>query len=199
MQSLKTLLASNPSIRPAVQVNSTNAATLSGLNVLLPDEEMGNKIDKIPQRANALKCGAITTQDYVYKGNMTFADTSNSGNQSFPCIYNPSKNSIVVLLISAVTAMTTFYAALHPPRSILKDAYSYELNQSSIFQFQSQNSILTASFIFLNSIVFFSSIAMIMYLTNEFPMRNWLMISICSLLGSYTCSIMALSTNKHVN
>lgn len=194
MQDLKKLLASNHSIMPAVHVNATNAASLHTINVLPPHEEMANKINKIPQRAEALKFRGISTQSYSFEDNEDFVGTDNLDNLPFSCIYNPSKTSTVLLLISAVTAITAFYAALYPPSSILHGACGHELNSSATFEYENQNSISTTSFIFLNSSVFFSSISMIMYLTNDFPLKKWLLISLSSLLGSYTCSILAVSS-----
>ncbi|XAR67999.1 hypothetical protein NMG60_11002970 [Bertholletia excelsa] len=85
----------------------------------------------------------------------------------------------LLLLMFTATATITFQAVFHFPASRNK-----------------QDSILLGSFICFNSTTFIVSIAMIIYILHQYPLKPWPQLSISTLYASYMCIIMTKSPNN---
>ncbi|KAI8031501.1 Ankyrin repeat-containing protein BDA1 [Camellia lanceoleosa] len=198
-QTLETLLVGNPTIKASVEVNTVNAhgfTALDSFDVQLPSgKEMDMEIDKILRRAGALQARHLTTPNLGLPNGRdeVLIDIKNIFNKqpSHDPFIKSSKNLKqppiddaynIMLLAAVVVATMTFYTAL----------CRLDTLQQNII-------IPTGLFIFFNSAGFFTSIAMIIYLTDEQPMKLWLLISLSSLLGSYTCLITKISPNVPLN
>ncbi|GMP23809.1 hypothetical protein CsSME_00001279 [Camellia sinensis var. sinensis] len=156
---------------------------------------MDMEIDKILRRAGALQARHLTTPNLGLPNGRdeVLIDIKNIFNKqpSHDPFIKSSKNLKqlpiddaynIMLLAAVVVATMTFYTAL----------CRLDTLQQNII-------IPTGLFIFFNSAGFFTSIAMIIYLTDDQPMKLWLLISLSSLLGSYTCLITKISPNVPLN
>ncbi|GMP23830.1 hypothetical protein CsSME_00001295 [Camellia sinensis var. sinensis] len=198
-QTLETLLVGNPTIKASVEVNTVNSrgfTALDSFDVQLPSgKEMDMEIDKILRKAGALQARHLTTPNLGLPNGRdeVLIDIKNIFNKqpSHDPFIKFSKNLKqppiddaynIMLLAAVVIATMTFYTAL----------CRLDTLQQNII-------IPTGLFIFFNSAGFFTSIAMIIYLTDEQPMKLWLLISLSSLLGSYTCLITKISSNVPLN
>ncbi|XP_028118808.1 ankyrin repeat-containing protein NPR4-like [Camellia sinensis] len=198
-QTLETLLVGNPTNKASVEVNTVNArgfTALDSFDVQLPSgKQMDMEIDKILRRAGALQARHLSTPNLGLPNGRdeVLIDIKNIFNKqpSHDPFIKSSKNLKqlpiddaynIMLLAAVVVATMTFYTAL----------CRLDTLQQNII-------IPTGLFIFFNSAGFFTSIAMIIYLTDEQPMKLWLLISLSSLLGSYTCLITKISPNVPLN
>ncbi|XP_028079430.1 ankyrin repeat-containing protein BDA1-like [Camellia sinensis] len=198
-QTLETLLVGNPTNKASVEVNIVNArgfTALDSFDVQLPSgKQMDMEIDKILRRAGALQARHLSTPNLGLPNGRdeVLIDIKNIFNKqpSHDPFIKSSKNLKqlpiddaynIMLLAAVVVATMTFYTAL----------CRLDTLQQNII-------IPTGLFIFFNSAGFFTSIAMIIYLTDDQPMKLWLLISLSSLLGSYTCLITKISPNVPLN
>ncbi|CAL5322890.1 unnamed protein product [Camellia sinensis] len=198
-KTLETLLVGNPTNKASVEVNTVNArgfTALDSFDVQLPSgKQMDMEIDKILRRAGALQARHLSTPNLGLPNGRdeVLIDIKNIFNKqpSHDPFIKSSKNLKqppiddaynIMLLAAVVVATMTFYTAL----------CRLDTLQQNII-------IPTGLFIFFNSAGFFTSIAMIIYLTDEQPMKLWLLISLSSLLGSYTCLITKISPNVPLN
>ncbi|KAK1578186.1 hypothetical protein Q3G72_028287 [Acer saccharum] len=109
--------------------------------------------------------------------------------------HNTPRDAYHVLLITAAVILAiTFYAALIAPGKLV-DNIKYKSSSSLGFQVGEQSSnYLLRLFIWFDSIAFITSAAsMIIILMHEIPLKPWMLISVLSIYGAYTCLIIAVS------
>ncbi|XP_059627052.1 ankyrin repeat-containing protein At2g01680-like [Cornus florida] len=202
LQTLKVLLTYDPTIRSLVDVNTLNSGSFTALDILdvLPYEgKIDMEIDKILRRAGALRARDLakhdTNHDAVY--NSIKDQFHKYSHNTIKNIIEPPRESTNALLLVATMVATITFAALHVlPTSLLKQGYAYNYDVNGFPQLKNQDSIIIGSFILLNSTGFVASVALIIFLLYEFPLKPWPQISISTLFGSYMCSIMAISPGE---
>ncbi|CAL5361944.1 unnamed protein product [Camellia sinensis] len=89
----------------------------------------------------------------------------------------------VLLLIATLFATITFQVPFHLLGSTSKDGYIHD-------------SIMSRLLMLLNSMVFITSVGIIIFLLHEFSLKPWPHISISALFGSYMLSLKAVSPNE---
>ncbi|XP_059627816.1 uncharacterized protein LOC132270653 [Cornus florida] len=104
--------------------------------------------------------------------------------------------SVLLLLMATLVAKLTYQAAFSLPGGTLKGGYTYNYAANGSLQPKKRDLIVTSSFILFNSIGFVASVAVIIVLLHEFPMKPWPQICVCTLFGSYVCLIMATSPRE---
>ncbi|XP_059627822.1 uncharacterized protein LOC132270659 [Cornus florida] len=102
----------------------------------------------------------------------------------------------VLLLMSALVATMTYRAAFSLRGGTLKDGYSYHYAANDTIQLKKQDSVVNRSFILFNSTGFVASVAVIIFLLHDFPLKPWPQISVSTMFGSYMCLIMAISPQE---
>lgn len=90
-----------------------------------------------------------------------------------------------LLLIAVLFATITFSAGLHPPGSSSSSMPTEEVYLN-----------FTCLFMFFNSLGYFISMAMIILLLQNYPLKPWPTLGVVPLLGSYICSVMAILPNQ---
>ncbi|KAL9409390.1 hypothetical protein AB3S75_047727 [Citrus x aurantiifolia] len=84
-------------------------------------------------------------------------------------------------------------AALKIRACKLEQGYNYSSSLISICQIVDQHPLFIRLVMAFNSIAFFLSMALLMILFNELPLRPLLLVSACSMLGAYICAITDLT------
>ncbi|XP_059627815.1 ankyrin repeat-containing protein BDA1-like [Cornus florida] len=197
LQTLKVLLAYDPNISNLVEVNALNSSGFTALDILdvLPDGgKLDMEIDKILRRAGALKardvviCG--TKHDAVYDCRGRSHQACHKAVMTISSKSRKDYARTVLLAMATLVTTITFLAVLCPPFGTLKQGYPGTL------QLKKQHSIITRSFILFNTVGFVASLAILIFLLYEFPLKPWPQISVSSLFGSYACLIMAISAGE---
>ncbi|KAA8533927.1 hypothetical protein F0562_031444 [Nyssa sinensis] len=199
LQTLKVLLTYNPSISSVVDVNAMNSGGFTALDILDVLPYCGKtdmEIDKLLRRAGALRARDMIHHDAVYACRRGCHQPSNI--DTIKAIIKPRREYAcgVLLVIATMLATVTFRAAFSPPGGNFKEGYVYNYHGDGTLQLKRSESIITSSFLLFNSTGFVASVAIIIFLLHEFPMKPWPQISISTLFGSYMCLIMAISPSK---
>ncbi|XP_059627053.1 uncharacterized protein LOC132269834 [Cornus florida] len=127
------------------------------------------------------EAGALTAKD------LTKHDTKDDAVVDFRkgCFHKPSHDTTnaifkpgreyaycVLLLMATLVATITYQAAFSPlGRGTLKEGYAYDYDTNGFLQLRKPDSIITRSFLLLNSTGFVASVAMIIFLLHEFPLK----------------------------
>ncbi|KAI7979872.1 Ankyrin repeat-containing protein BDA1 [Camellia lanceoleosa] len=204
LQALKVLL-DNQSLNKIVEVNAKNSGGFTPLDILdvLPySGKIDMEIDKVLRRAGAMRARDMTDQSINIKvDHECRRKTQNPSNistiKSLIKLRREAFNGI--LLITATLLTTITYHAGFSIRATVansKEGYTYSYNPNGTLQLKKQGSSLTRLFILFNSSGFISSVALVIFLLHEFPMKPWPQISVSALFGAYMCSIMAVSPNE---
>ncbi|KAJ0099177.1 hypothetical protein Patl1_20738 [Pistacia atlantica] len=97
-----------------------------------------------------------------------------------------------LLLISSLLASTTLHTALKIQGYRVEESYEYNSSINDAVS-QTENQYYFYSnwlIIMFNSIAFFLSVALLMRLFNELPLRPLLQVSVFSMVGAYLCTIL---------
>nr|GMD19741.1 serine/threonine-protein kinase TNNI3K-like [Ipomoea batatas] len=92
----------------------------------------------------------------------------------------------LMLVLAMLTAAATFSAACAFAGAVSKDSETAGRDFSS----------LAGPFVLLNSTGFIASVAVIMSVLNEVPLKPWPQISVCCWFGSYMCLMMKVSPHE---
>nr|GMD35137.1 serine/threonine-protein kinase TNNI3K-like [Ipomoea batatas] len=95
------------------------------------------------------------------------------------------KQQNVILIMAMLTAATTFLAACSFAGVVSQDSETTR-----------DYSSLAGPFVLLNSAGFIASVAVIMSVLHQLPLKPWPQISVCSWFGSYMCLMMKLSPHE---
>ncbi|KAJ9181040.1 hypothetical protein P3X46_009214 [Hevea brasiliensis] len=93
----------------------------------------------------------------------------------------------LLLIVSTVLAAVTLLGAFQPPGAYQPPSFPRVKDLSN------NPSRMMRLFLFFNSIVFFTSMALITFLLHNLPILPWLLISVSSTIGAYMCAIIANS------
>ncbi|KDO45263.1 hypothetical protein CISIN_1g025689mg [Citrus sinensis] len=99
----------------------------------------------------------------------------------------------LLLLIAALVSTITYRTALKIRACKLEQGYNYSSSLISICQIVDQHPLFIQLVMAFNSIAFFLSMALLMILFNELPLRPLLLVSAFSMLGAYICAITDLT------
>ncbi|XP_059627820.1 uncharacterized protein LOC132270657 isoform X2 [Cornus florida] len=102
----------------------------------------------------------------------------------------------VLLLMASIVAKITYQTAFSVLGGTLRERYSYSYAENGTLQVKNRDSIVTGSFMLFNSTAFVASVAMIIFLLHEFPLKPWPQITVSTLFGSYMYLIMATSPRE---
>ncbi|XP_059625300.1 uncharacterized protein LOC132268475 [Cornus florida] len=178
-----------------VYVNSKSSGEM-----LTPDSQhvlpnCGNEeveIEKMLQQAGALRAKELFIHDsghdavcHCREGSHKPSQNVITGQREFLCC--------VLLLMAALVAKITYQAAFSFSVGALKEGYAYNYAANGILQLKKRDSIANRSFMLFNSSGFVASVAVIISLLHEFPLKPWPQISASTLFGSYMCLVMATS------
>lgn len=99
----------------------------------------------------------------------------------------------LLLLIAALVSTITYRTALTIRACKLEQGFNYSSSLISICQIVDQHPLFIRLVMAFNSIAFFLSMALLMILFNELPLRPLLLVSAFSMLGAYICAITDLT------
>ncbi|KAL9411995.1 hypothetical protein AB3S75_045574 [Citrus x aurantiifolia] len=99
----------------------------------------------------------------------------------------------LLLLIAALVSTITYRTALKIRACKLEQGFNYSSSLISICQIVDQHPLFIRLVMAFNSIAFFLSMALLMILFNELPLRPLLLVSAFSMLGAYICAITDLT------
>ncbi|CAK9188037.1 unnamed protein product [Ilex paraguariensis] len=162
-------------------MSSGGFTALDILDVLPYDRMIDVEIGRILGQAGALRARGLAKRDtYQYSAHddtrkwfkkKRFKKTD--ANTIIPLI----GSHMAVLLMATLVAIVAYQAAYHTLNGILNGGYFHSTTLDGTLQLKKQESVITQSFILLNSIGFVGSLAAVMSLLREFPFKPWSQIS----------------------
>ncbi|XP_015577844.2 uncharacterized protein LOC8289650 [Ricinus communis] len=183
-------------------MNSGGFTALDILDVLPEQGKIDMDIEKLIRRA-----GALRAKEVLKNSNLELPiELGNHWCPSSPLLatrHKKIKNGCssdayhALLLVATLLATINFHAALNPPGG--EEGCRYKSSINSILQIEKENIYLCHLFIMLNSITFFTSIALVVIITQDFPLKRWLFILLSCMIGSYMCILMAVSPYGAMN
>ncbi|CAK9188041.1 unnamed protein product [Ilex paraguariensis] len=201
IQTLKVLLTCNQSTSELVDVNAMSCGgftALDILDVLEYSQSIDVEVYNILHQAGALRARDLANRDtnqYAAQDDKRKGFKTTDKSSILP--YIRVANHHMLLLMATMVTTITYQAALHSPDGTFKAHYSYNYTSNgSTLPLKKQESIITQSFLLFNSIGFVGSLAVVIFLLHEFPLKPWPQITVSMLFGSYMCCIMSISPNE---
>lgn len=173
---LRDLLLRSGALRASELIKSSSAAT--------PQVHQNSSITEPPQ---------IQNQQNVFVMETSFLNPSQLWKMSVKELEQSSegtKNALMVVVV--LIATVTYQAILQPPGGF--NAHEYW----NITTFQGpalmiKSLALFIPFTILNSVGFFTSVAVIILLINRFPLKKLLRLAVCSMAATYACGFLYIA------
>ncbi|KAA8533929.1 hypothetical protein F0562_031446 [Nyssa sinensis] len=199
LQTLKLFLTSNTRISHLVDVNAMNSGGITALDIVdvLPYcGKIDMEIDKLLRQARAKRARDIASHDACFICVKEFHQPSPKNTLKDIIKLKREFANCVLLLTATMIATITYVALLSPLVRTSKAGYLHNNDANGTLQLIKGNSIATSSFIFFNSTGFVASVAMLIFLLREFPLKPWPQITVSTLFSSYMCRVMVISPNE---
>ncbi|KAJ4706570.1 Ankyrin repeat-containing protein [Melia azedarach] len=185
-----------------ISVNAVNNSGFTALDIFdaLPSENEDTEIVQLLGRAGAVTANELANRTSDCPNCENHIKSQGKRYRSFHSqtarYFKPENAGYDVCLMAATSiATTSFLATFFSPRLRFYDE-SYINNYSPNFstKIDMQSSYLRHLFVLFDSIAFVTSTAlMTIILVRKLPLKPWLLVSVFSLFGAFTCSIKAVS------
>lgn len=147
---------------------------------------------------NAMEAGeftAVNVPSDVLQSRSSFLSNSHLKNNWPMKIKMTSGTNVchLLLLIAALVSTITYHTAVKIRACKLEQGYNYNSRLISICQIMDQRPLIIRLVMAFNSIAFFLSLALLMIIFNELPLRPLLLVCALSMLGAYICAVSDLT------
>ncbi|KAJ4706567.1 Ankyrin repeat-containing protein [Melia azedarach] len=194
----------------SISVNAMNDSRFTALDIFdvlpsenkdTPNENKDTEIEKIFGRAGALTANELAertsdcpnSENHIKKLQRKRYQTFHP--QTTRRFKTQNAGYDVCLLAATLIAATSFLATFFSPRLRLYDeSYVNKYSPNVSNKIDMQSSYLRHLFVLFDSIAFVTSTAlMTIILVRKLPLKPWLLVSVFSMFGAFTCSIRAVS------
>uniref|UniRef100_A0A2P2J3W6 PGG domain-containing protein n=2 Tax=Rhizophora mucronata TaxID=61149 RepID=A0A2P2J3W6_RHIMU len=191
---MQALGSSSLPLHEAAEQSTTSRQNNDGftaLDILNVPSETGNtdtETENILQRSGNTR-GRDIAEQKSKKGNLEIHNEPRRLCQRpFQTSKCRSLKSTTDLMLITMTLMATisFKLALRPPAGF---SQSYESSSSSFQGEKHDDAVINQLFFLFNSVSFFTSMALITILLQDFPFKPWLQILVISTIGGYICAV----------
>lgn len=217
---MKLLLGDGDTAAAAVDVNLTNKSGFTVLDLLDVVRQIVNESGDYILRDLLLRSGALRASELIKSSsaptpqvhqNSSITEPPRIQNQQNVFVMetsflNPSqlwkmavkeleqssegsKNALMVVVV--LIATVTYQAILQPPGGF--DAQDWNITPFQGPALMIKSLALFIPFTILNSVGFFTSVAVIILLINRFPLKKLLRLAVCSMAATYACGFLYIA------